>query len=117
MGDPRGIAYPLLDVAGVGAVYGGTLPAEMFRTTMTTILHGQSPSPIAPPSEIYLASPSLVVPDVADLPVTTAQTILTNDGLHVTGVTSGTAGTTSPPAGTSVTAGDSVTLNAYGGPS
>jgi len=117
MGDPRGITYPLLDVAGVGAVYGGTLPAEMFRTAMTTILHGQPPSPIAPPSEIYLASSDLAVPDVADLPVTTARAILTNDGLYVTGVTLGTAGTTSPPAGTSVAPGSTVTLNPYGGPS
>jgi len=116
MGDPRGITYPLLNVAGVGAVYGGTLPAAMFRSAMTTILRGQPPSPIAPPSEIYLASSSLVVPDVADLPVATAMAILANDGLRVTGVTTGTAGTTSPPAGTSVTPGSTVTINSYGGP-
>jgi membrane peptidoglycan carboxypeptidase len=116
MGDPRGVTYPLYNVAGVGAVYGGTLPAEMFKTAMTSILQGQPNVPIAPPTEIYLANSSPVVPDVADLPVADARALLQSLGLVVTGPLNGLAGTTNPPAGTSVSRGDSVTLNSYSGP-
>ena len=116
MGDPRGVTYPLYNVAGVGAVYGGTLPAEMFKMAMTSILQGQPDVPIAPPTEIYLANASEVVPDVADLSVTNARALLQALGLVVTGPINGVAGTTNPPAGTSVSRGDPVTLSAYEGP-
>ena len=116
MGDPRGITYPLYNVAGVSAVYGGTLPAEMFKTAMTSILQGQPNYPIAPPTEIYLAQSSEVIPNVADLTVANARALLVALGLVVTGPTSGVAGTTSPSAGTSVSPGDQVTLNPYSGP-
>ena len=116
MGDPRGVTYPLYNVAGVGAVYGGTLPAEMFKMAMTSILQGQPDVPIAPPTEIYLANSSEVVPDVADLSVANARALLQALGLVITGPLVGVAGTTIPPAGTSVSRGDPVTLNAYLGP-
>ncbi len=116
MGDPRGITYPLYNVAGVSAVYGGTLPAEMFKTAMTSILQGQPDFLIPPPTEIYLAKPSEVVPDVADLSMSNARALLVALGLVVTGPTSGVAGVTNPPAGTSVSPGDRVTLNTYSKP-
>ncbi len=116
MGDPRGITYPLYNVAGVPAVYGGTLPAEMFKTAMTSILQGQPDFPIAPPTEIYLAKSSEVVPDVADLSMSNARALLVALGLVVTGPTSGVAGVTSPRAGTPVSPGDRVTLNTYSTP-
>ena len=116
MGDPRGITHPLYNVAGVPAVYGGTLPAEMFKTAMTSILQGQPNFPIAPPTEIYLAQSSEVVPNVADLSMSNARALLVALGLVVTGPTSGIAGITNPLAGTPVTPGDPVTLRAYSKP-
>lgn len=116
MGDPRGITYPLYNVTGVSAVYGGTLPAEMFKTAMTSILQGQPDFLIAPPTEIYLAKSSEVVPDVADLSMSNARALLVALGLVVSGPTSGVAGVTNPPAGTSVSPGDRVTLNTYSKP-
>ena len=113
MGDPRGVTYPLYNVAGVGAVYGGTLPAEMFKAAMTSILQGQPDVPIGPPTEIYLAKSSEVVPDVADLSVANARALLQALGLVVTGPLAGVAGTTNPPAGTQVSPGDSLILHAY----
>lgn len=114
MGDPRGITYPLYNVAGVSAVYGGTLPAEMFHTAMTSLLHGKPDVPITPPTEIYLAQLSAVVPDVADLPVADARALLSQLGLVVTGATSGTAGATSPAAGTPLQPDTTVTLYPFG---
>lgn len=116
MGDPRGVTYPLYNVAGVAAVYGGTLPAEMFKAAMTPILKGQPNVPIAPPTEIYLAKSSEVVPDVNDLTVADARALLQKLGLVVSGPVNGVAGTTSPAAGTYVSPGDAVTLHPYQGP-
>jgi membrane peptidoglycan carboxypeptidase len=113
MGDPRGITYPLYNVAGVSAVYGGTLPAEMFKTAMTSILQGQPDFLIAPPTEIYLAKSSEVVPDVTDLSMANARALLVALGLVVTGPTSGVAGVTTPRAGTPVLPGDRITLSAF----
>jgi membrane peptidoglycan carboxypeptidase len=116
MGDPRGITYPLYDVAGVAAVYGGTLPAAMFKTAMTPILEGQPNVPIAPPTEIYLAKSSEIVPDVADLSMGNARALLIALGLNVNAPTSGTAGATNPVAGTVVAPGQKVTIASYTGP-
>jgi membrane peptidoglycan carboxypeptidase len=116
MGDPRGITYPLYNVAGVAAVYGGTLPATMFKTAMTPILAGQANVPIAPPTEIYLAKSSEVVPDVADLTMSNARALLASLGLTVNGPVSGTAGATHPAAGSVVVPGDKVTITGYTGP-
>jgi membrane peptidoglycan carboxypeptidase len=117
MGDPRGITYPLYNVAGVAAVYGGTLPAAMFKTAMTPILAGQANVPIAPPTEIYLAKSTEVVPDVADLPMGNARAIMNSLGLAVTAPDSGTAGATDPAAGSVVMPGEKVTIIGYTGPS
>lgn len=116
MGDPRGITYPLYNVAGVAAVYGGTLPAAMFKTAMTSILAGQANIPIAPPTEIYLAKSSEVVPDVADLTMSNARALLNSLGLAVRAPVSGTAGATNPPAGSAVAPGDRVSIAGYTGP-
>jgi hypothetical protein len=45
-----------------------------------------------------------------------ARALLVALGLVVTGPTSGVAGVTNPPAGTSVSPGDRVTLNTYSKP-
>jgi membrane peptidoglycan carboxypeptidase len=116
MGDPRGITYPLYNVAGVAAVYGGTLPAAMFKTAMTPILAGQPDVPISPPTEIYLAKSTEVVPNVADLTMSNARALLDSFGLVVTGPDSGTAGLTSPPAGSAVEPGATITVMPYSEP-
>jgi membrane peptidoglycan carboxypeptidase len=116
MGDPRGITYPLYNVAGVAAVYGGTLPAAMFKTAMTPILAGQANVPIAPPTEIYLAKSSEVVPDVTDLTMSNARALLNSLGLTVSAAISGTAGATDPVAGSVVVPGDKITIAGYAGP-
>jgi membrane peptidoglycan carboxypeptidase len=116
MGDPRGVTYPLYNVAGVSAVYGGTLPAEMFRTAMTSILVGQPDVPIPPPTEIYLTTSATVVPDVADLSMANARALLQQLGLTVIAPATGTAGTTSPAAGATVRPGMTVTVAPYVGP-
>jgi membrane peptidoglycan carboxypeptidase len=116
MGDPRGITYPLYNVAGVSAVFGGTLPATMFKTAMTPILAGQTNVPIAPPTEIYLAKTTEMVPDVADLTMGNARALLNSLGLTVISPNAGTAGLTSPAAGTPVQPGTTVTVLAYSGP-
>jgi membrane peptidoglycan carboxypeptidase len=113
MGDPRGITYPLYNVAGVAAVYGGTLPAAMFKTAMTPILAGQANVPIAPPTEIYLAKSSEVVPDVADLTMSNARALLSSLGLTVKSPTTGIAGATDPAAGSVVAPGGKVTISDY----
>jgi membrane peptidoglycan carboxypeptidase len=113
MGDPRGITYPLYNVAGVAAVYGGTLPAAMFKTAMTPILAGQANVPIAPPTEIYLAKSSEVVPDVADLTMSNARALLSSLGLTVKSPTTGIAGATDPAAGSIVAPGGKVTISDY----
>jgi len=117
MGDPRGITFPLYNVAGVAAVYGGTLPAAMFKTAMTPILAGQANVPIGAPTEIYLAKSTEVVPDVADLTMSNARALLHSLGLAVTAPVSGIAGATDPVAGSVVVPGDKVTIAGYTGPS
>jgi beta-lactam-binding protein with PASTA domain len=87
----------------------------MFHTAMTSLLLGQPDVPITPPTEIYLAQSSAIVPDVADLSVADARALLNQLGLVVTGATSGTAGATSPAAGTRLRPDTRVTLYSYGG--
>lgn len=63
---------PMVDVGGVGEVYGGTFPAETWRYFMEQALAGQpveyfptmNPG-LLPPSE-YITSPSLQADDVLD---------------------------------------------------
>jgi beta-lactam-binding protein with PASTA domain len=88
----------------------------MFKTAMTPILAGQANVPISPPTEIYLAKSTEVVPDVADLTMVNARTLLNSLGLLVTGPDTGTAGLTSPPAGTAIKPGATVTVLQYSGP-
>src|SRR5262249_44571705 len=40
VGDPRGPAYPLIDVAGIDHVYGGSIPASIFSAAMRGELAG-----------------------------------------------------------------------------
>lgn len=55
VGDPRGgSSYPLYDVLGYSHVYGGTLPATVWRRTMTDLHAGLPVKPLPGPDESYL---------------------------------------------------------------
>ena len=111
MGDPRGSSYPLIDVDGVGQVYGGTLPAEMFSQAMMGILAGQNTPPIPPPSDAYMSLSAPTLPDLTYIPASLARARLLNLGLVPSGMTSGVVHSTSPAAGTTIYPGQVVRLN------
>lgn len=71
MGNVAG-EVPMVDIDGVGQVYGGTFPATTWRDFMAATLAGQPAldfpsldSALLPPSR-YITSPSLVADDVLD---------------------------------------------------
>lgn len=114
MGDPDRPLDGLYDVAGVPVVYGGTLPARVFRDTMWA---WEAPRPAAAFPGLNgdyllgLAAPpgtAVVVPDVAGMPSAQAAATLTAAGWHPSPAPApdpghaapGTAVATSPPAGT-----------------
>jgi membrane peptidoglycan carboxypeptidase len=110
MGDPRGSSYPLTNVAGVAQVFGGTLPAEEFATAMGAAIANDPPWAIPQANQAYLAQPVQRIPDVSGLPVALATNRLRALGALVTAPSSGTVTTVSPPAGSPLTPGESVTL-------
>jgi membrane peptidoglycan carboxypeptidase len=63
---------PMVDVGGVGQVYGGTFPAHTWQTFMSSALAGLPAVPFTPtnyallPYPKYITSPSLVQDDVLD---------------------------------------------------
>jgi membrane peptidoglycan carboxypeptidase len=62
----------MVDVGGVGQVYGGTFPAHTWKDFMTAALANQPSIPFTPlnssllPASLYITSPSLVHDDVLD---------------------------------------------------
>ena len=111
MGDPRGPSYPLTNVAGVGQVYGGTLPAEMFSQAMTGILAGQNTPAIPPPSDAYMSLSAPTLPDLTFIPASLARARLLALGLVPAGLTTGVVHSTVPAAGTAMYAGQVVRLD------
>jgi penicillin-binding protein 1A len=63
---------PMLNVGGVGQVYGGTFPAHTWRDFMSTALNGQAVVGFTPPNSgelpapKFITSPSLVHDDALD---------------------------------------------------
>ena len=110
MGDPRGSSYPLVNVDGVGQVFGGTLPAQMFSQAMTQVLAGQITAPIPPPSNIYLSLTVPTLPDLTNIPASLARTRLLKLGLVPSGIISGVVHSTTPPPGTTIYPGQKVGL-------
>lgn len=98
MSDPRGAAkHPLHNVLGVDRVYGGTLPAELWRDIMHAVL-ARSPVtqlPVAEPAYLVPGSaPISVIPTVAGLESGAAQA-----RLEALGYTVRLDRVTSPPSG------------------
>jgi penicillin-binding protein 1A len=87
----------MVDVGGVGQVYGGTFPAHTWKDFMTAALANQPSVPFTPlnssllPASLYITSPSLVHDDVLD-----------HNTVNVPKPTP-TPGSVTPPAGTSPT--------------
>ena len=85
MGDPRGPAYPLRNVLGYARVYGGDIPARIWRQVMTDALTAAPVEPFTPGpagAEIAPADPRL--PSLVGLPVTQAQAVLRRLGMGCT---------------------------------
>lgn len=123
--DPRGSQqYPLHDVLGVHRVYGGTLPASIWRRTMNAALDGTKVEqlPDANPAYLLPTSTSLMT-SVVGLPVAEAQARLTALGLRSEVVQVDAAGQvrqlvpagivlqTSPAAGSPASRGSTVRLS------
>ena len=98
---------PMVDVGGVGQVYGGTFPAHTWHDFMTSALANQAPLAFPAlnysllPAAKYITSPSLVQDDVLDhnyvytAPTSSGSSTSPATGSPTTGATSPTTG---PPA-------------------
>jgi membrane peptidoglycan carboxypeptidase len=99
-------------------VYGGTIPATIFRDTMRSALEGAEERSFAQPDRLANSREDVRVPVVAGLPLDEAERVLieaglsVRDGGRVSGSRSsrGEAAYTSPRAGRRVDVGDRVTL-------
>ena len=119
IGDPRGNKYALRGIHGYRVVYGGGLPATIWRKAMTTAHQGIPVSKFVPaPREAYVGTP-IAVPDVRGLPVEEAQRILTEAGftpvvapqlVPAFPIAAGLVGQTDPAPGQPAYAGSTVAL-------
>ena len=99
-------------------VYGGTVPAAVFRGTMRAALEGVEEKSFERPERFSDDRGQVEVPDVRGLRLEQAEQVLVETGLQVrdggrvsgTGVDEGSAARTRPRAGRQVDVGDSVTL-------
>jgi membrane peptidoglycan carboxypeptidase len=110
VGNPLGPSHPLDDIDGVSEVFGGTLPAEEFSLAMTPALENTPPWQIPAPTEAYLVTPHLSVPDLIGLRASTARRRLGNVGLLYRGPSTGVVTATSPSSGTPTAPGQTVTV-------
>lgn len=116
--DPRGPRYPLVNTLGHYKVYGGTLPAAIFKSTMDDLHEGLPATPMVSTldNEYLLAEPAqgrAVVPEVRGLSAGLALTALQAAGLQADAgsLTEGAmVGGTEPKAGSSVKLGTTVKL-------
>lgn len=82
VGDPRGPSYSLRNVLGYSSVYGGTLPASVWRRTMAGIHAGLPVEPLPGPDPSYVVTGSgKLLPRVSGMAVDDAR-----DRLAVAGV-------------------------------
>lgn len=87
-GDPRSPKYTLHDVLGLDIVYGGTLPAELWKSTMTAYLQGKPAEPLPEADPAYLLGTGAPVGDqvtMMDLrgqPIDVAKAMLQTAGLQ-----------------------------------
>lgn len=99
MGDPRGPAYPLKDVAGVPLVYGGTIPARVFSQVMGGLLEGREVQELPGENLLYVGEGIFRIPDLVGLEAEVAATRLRSLGIEVKGLNSGVVTGTVPAAG------------------
>ncbi|MCE1178716.1 MAG: penicillin-binding protein [Micrococcales bacterium] len=119
MADPRGSQrYPLHGVLGVSHVYGGTIPAAIWKRVMDAQLAGTPATPLPKVDPGYvLSARATALPDVRGLPEKEAVLRLKEAGLSVTvtpgkdpDVPAGTVIDTSPRAGKPMATGMAVTV-------
>ena len=99
-------------------VYGGTIPATIFRRTMSAALDGQPVIDFQRPDASAVEGQDVEVPDVSGLPLDVAEATLIEAGFSVRDggrvraapIESGAAAYTSPRAGSSRSFGSRVTL-------
>jgi membrane peptidoglycan carboxypeptidase len=106
-----------------GVVYGATLAGKIWQSTMNAALRGVPAVPFAGADRYYYTGIKHTVPDVSGLSIGNAQAELREEGFNpavsTTPVQSdvpvGAVARTSPGAGSSVTAGSTVTIYVSGG--
>ncbi len=104
-------------------VYGGTIPASIWRQTMSQASSGTAPQDFAAPDSSVSQGDQVAVPDVTGQPVDTAAQTLRDQGFGVRiGFTSraapipaGAVASTYPSAGTSVPVGTTISIHASNG--
>ncbi len=106
MGDPKGPTFPLYNVDGIPAVYGGTLPASMFATLMNQELNG---SPVTNPVQLLSSSP-ITVPELTGLSGPLAKIRIESLGLRLVGALPLVVDQSIPAAGTIVNPNSPVAL-------
>lgn len=74
-GDPRSPRYTLHDVLGLPTVYGGTLPADLWRDLMAVYHRGRPVVKLPSVDPAYLLGLGAVDPDAATVPDTTGQDV------------------------------------------
>lgn len=109
VGNPLGPSHPLLSVAGVSPVYGGTIPASMFHYAMAKMLSGSYPQPLLTTPAAALTS-TTVLPYLIGVPGTLAAARAASLGLKLIGPTPSVVSATLPAAGTPVSPGATLRL-------
>jgi len=136
IGDPGGPNNPVDEMINVkikgqryDQVYGGTIPAVIFKQAMSAALKGVPVVDFTEPGTAVVASPGaaagkdIVVPDVRGLPLPGAEALLIGAGFSVRNggrvaaapIPNGAAAYTSPRAGRTLSFGETVTLYSSSG--
>ncbi len=125
VGDPGAPGRPVKEMRRVRIndqyypqVYGGTIPAAIWRTTMSAVLQGVPEKRFERPGRNAIEGQDVAVPDVAGLPLDVAEAQLIEAGFSVRDggrvraapIPSGAAAYTSPRAGSTRSFGSTVTL-------
>ncbi|MFL6238827.1 MAG: penicillin-binding protein [Actinomycetes bacterium] len=101
-----------------GPIYGATLPGPIWQQAMTDAMKGLPVKSFPPPNQTVSAGKPVAVPDVRGMTVAQAQKILTDAGFVAqvapqpvaAGGKPGTVARTSPPGGSKLFMGSSVTI-------
>ena len=122
LGDPRGLTHPLRNVFGLGEVYGGTVPAAVWKKTMIAVHQGLPVRALPKASSAYVTTSSgPLLPSVVGLTAAQAKLVLAAvPGVSVkvrpvnadnSAQPAGTVAATTPAAGQRLGAKGTVTLD------